>query len=143
MDRGEIEDRFSRTPLLRVVLDMASVYFREAGHITFHDPLAAALVFERALCTFRVGDVTINVTPDTTGHAFTKFIPNPDGQARVAATVDSDAFFEEYFSRTIPGWISAVSGGERPVPWADAEAQDDESRAPAPIWERSVRDEEL
>ena len=103
MDRAAVEDRFSQTPLLRVVLDLAAVYFRDADHITFHDPLAAALVFEPGLCTFETGDVTINVAPDAPDASFTRFTPNPAGRARAAATVDGEAFFAEYFSRTIPG----------------------------------------
>jgi purine nucleosidase len=103
LDRAEIEDRFSRTKLLRVVLEMAEVFFRDADHITFHDPLAAALVFEPNLCTFETGDLAINVIPDTTGYSFTNFTPNASGHARAAATVDAEAFFAEYFSRAIPG----------------------------------------
>ena len=102
LDRGEVEERFSQTKLLRVVLDMAEIFFRDADHITFHDPLAAAVVLEPSLCTFETGDVTINPTPDTAGYSFTQFTPNPAGRARAAATVDGEAFFEEYFSRTSP-----------------------------------------
>jgi purine nucleosidase len=102
LDRPEIEDRFARTPVLRVVLDMANVFFRDASPITFHDPLAAALVLQPALCSFQAGDVTINLTPDATGCGFTSFMPNPDGNARGATSVDRDAFFAEYFFRTIP-----------------------------------------
>lgn len=102
LDRAEIEDRFARTPLLRVVLDMAQVFFREADHITFHDPLAAAIVFEPGLCTFETGDVTIDVTPTSAGSCFTRFTSNPAGAARAATAVDGDRFFAEYFCRTIP-----------------------------------------
>jgi purine nucleosidase len=103
IDRSEIEHQFARTPVLRVVLQMAHVFFRDTDHITFHDPLAAALIFEPDLCRFETGDVTINVTPDAPGYGFTRFTPNPEGRARAAVAVDHDAFFAEYFSRTIPG----------------------------------------
>jgi len=103
LDRSAIEQQFARTPVLRIVLDMAEVFFREAERITFHDPLAAVLVFEPDLCTFETGDVTINVTPDAPGAGYTNFTPNPDGHARAAVTVDHDAFFAEYFTTMIPG----------------------------------------
>jgi purine nucleosidase len=102
MDRPNIEDRFSRTPVLKVVLDMAQVFFQRADHITFHDPLAAAVVFEPTLCTFETGDVTINISADTHDYAYTHFTPNPRGNAEAADSVDSDAFFTEYFSTTTP-----------------------------------------
>jgi inosine-uridine nucleoside N-ribohydrolase len=102
LGRGDVEDRFSRTPLLRVVLEMAQVFFRETDHITFHDPLAAAVLFEPTLCTFEAGDVMINVPAGATGSCFTHFTSNAAGRARAAATVDADAFFAEYFARTTP-----------------------------------------
>jgi purine nucleosidase len=103
LDRATVEDRFARTALLRIVLDMAEFFFRETDHITFHDPLAAAVVFEPSLCTFETGEVMIDVASDATTSSVTKFTPNSAGNARAAARVDGDAFFAEYFSRTIPG----------------------------------------
>jgi purine nucleosidase len=86
----EVRSRF-KGPLLQTVLQMAGPWFEHRNHITFHDPLAAAVVFEPALCTYERGRVTV----DLSGH--TTFEPDPGGREEVALKVDSTAFFEEYF----------------------------------------------
>lgn len=95
LDRDEVAERFARSPTLRVVLDMAQVWFREHDVITFHDPLAAAVVLEPSLCTFETGTVTV----DSDGA--TPFEPRSGGPHRVAVTVDAERFFAEYFGRTL------------------------------------------
>jgi purine nucleosidase len=100
MGREEVERRFEATPTLRVVLEMARVWFGKREQITFHDPLAAAVVFEPTLCTFEAGTVTISYGPDLATSGISRFQPDPDGRQRVAATVDAEAFFAEYSART-------------------------------------------
>ncbi|KAF3008009.1 hypothetical protein E8E14_000843 [Neopestalotiopsis sp. 37M] len=68
---------------------------------TFHDPLAAAVIFQPDLCTWKQGKVSLD--PNT---GATTFEPNTevtsiegrDGNDIVAATINPDKFFEHYFA---------------------------------------------
>lgn len=90
MTKPECEERFTG-PLLELVLRMATKWFDHAPNITFHDPLAAALVFDPTLCTYDRG--TVNVNPEK---GQTTLDPGP-GDDFVARGVERDRFFEEYF----------------------------------------------
>ena len=79
------------------VLDMAEIWF--AGFypfITFHDPLAAATIFDPDLCSYEQGTVRVDST-DT--QARTVWQPEgPNAPHQVAVTVDVDRYFEHFFS---------------------------------------------
>ncbi len=82
---------------LSVVADMAEIWFRGRGGITFHDPLAAAAVFKPDLCDYADGLVSVEtVSPALEG---TTLFSSASGEKphRIAVHVDADAFFEEYF----------------------------------------------
>lgn len=98
MEAGEVRQRF-QTPLLRPVLDMAEVWFSFRPEITFHDPLAAAAIFDPAICTFTRGDVEVELL-STHLAGVTHFAANPSGRHEVATGVDRDRFFAEYFGKT-------------------------------------------
>ncbi|MCC7230593.1 MAG: nucleoside hydrolase [Fimbriimonadaceae bacterium] len=91
----EVRDRFIGEPLATVAR-LAEVWFKNGGDkLTFHDPLAAALLFEPNLCTFESGKVKV----DHSGR--TQFIPPEDlasSSDQVAKTVDRDRFFREFFA---------------------------------------------
>jgi purine nucleosidase len=89
MQPDEVRERFGRPPH-EVVLPMATKWFEGAGTITFHDPLAAATLFESDMCKFERGKVT------ATGGAMS-FEPDPAGPHFVASEVDASAFFRHYF----------------------------------------------
>lgn len=91
MDKAECERRFKGS-LLELVLKMATKWFEREGKITFHDPLAAASIFNPGLLTFEQGKVTVNPEKGQT-----KFGAG-EGEDFVASKVDSKRFFEEYFS---------------------------------------------
>jgi inosine-uridine nucleoside N-ribohydrolase len=92
----EVRARF-RHPLLQPVLDFAEVWFKERPHITFHDPLAAATIFNDQICSFERGQVEVELaSPRLMGHTYYK--DDPSGPHEVALGVDAGAFFEEYFS---------------------------------------------
>ena len=90
MTKSECEDRF-KGPLLELVLSMATKWFDHAPAITFHDPLAAALIFDSTLCGFEQGTVSVN--PER-GQTTLDLGPGNDF---VATSVVRDRFFEEYF----------------------------------------------
>ena len=95
MSAAEVRTRFT-APLLRPVLDMAEIWFAEPHpSMTFHDPLAAATIFEPDLCTYRQGMVTVENTPRPGNTMFTQVQTSTPHQ--VAMTVDVDRYFEHFF----------------------------------------------
>ena len=95
MPVSEVRRRF-QAPILAPVLDFAEVWFKEQDRITFHDPLAAATVFDPQICTFQSGRVEIDLAPgDSLGT--TSYTPGPIGPHEVAVKVNKAAFFKHYF----------------------------------------------
>jgi inosine-uridine nucleoside N-ribohydrolase len=96
MGADQVRERYT-APLLRPVLDMAEVWF--AGFfpfITYHDPLAAATIFEPDLCTYEQGTVLVDTTR-TPGR--TIWQPGGDGAPhQVAMSIDVDRYFEHFFN---------------------------------------------
>jgi purine nucleosidase len=95
MDAAEARERFG-AKLLAPVRDFAEVWFREWPRITFHDPLAAATIFDPAICQFTRGTVTIDTNAGE-AEGSTTFVPG-DGAHEVARTVNPAAFFDRYFT---------------------------------------------
>jgi purine nucleosidase len=109
-------------PPVDVVLEMLDAWSRRTRQVRFHDPLAAAIVFEPDLCTCEAGVVLADVTRPG-GEAgrtfFTAARTLPDagrtfGQ-RVAKGVKAKAFFEHYFA-TVSDRIVAAPGRFLPPP---------------------------
>lgn len=87
MTREEVAAKFVGEPL-ETVRAMAEAWFTHAGRMTFHDPLAAALIFRPELCGYATGTVRCR-------DGLTR-LERGEGPDRVAETVNSDAFFEEF-----------------------------------------------
>lgn len=104
----EVRNRF-RAPLLEPVLEFADVWFDGgAPVITFHDPLAAATIFEPSLCGYQEGIVAVELDdPDRAG-ATDWQAGQADAPHQVATTVDKDRYFEHFFAT-----IDAASPGSR------------------------------
>ncbi|HLK56618.1 MAG TPA: nucleoside hydrolase [Chthonomonadaceae bacterium] len=94
-----VRARFKPSPL-DVALEMAEVWFQHTNAITFHDPLAAALLFHPELCAYETGQVNALVDPDHAKGGTTLFSASgsQDAPHTVAKTVDPNAFFETFFS---------------------------------------------
>ncbi|MGE5682403.1 MAG: nucleoside hydrolase [Bacillota bacterium] len=78
--------------------DMAQYWFTMYNGTTFHDPLAAATIFDETICGFKKGYVDIEVN-DHNSLGLTKW--NPDHitpKHEVALSVDPQRFFEHYIS---------------------------------------------
>lgn len=95
MARDEVRQRF-QTPYLLPVLDFADVWFEQRPEITFHDPLAAATIFDESICNYEMGTVTVELT-DQTLLGQTKWAAGA-GPHSVALAVDAANFFAHYFS---------------------------------------------
>jgi inosine-uridine nucleoside N-ribohydrolase len=93
MDANLFRRTFAASYLFGPVLDFAEVWFRDWKGTTFHDPLAAATIFDPSLCRFEKGEVSIDLTPgDTLG----KTLWSPDaiaGRHEIGVDVDASRFF--------------------------------------------------
>lgn len=96
MPAGEVRRRFT-APLLRPVLDFAEIWFEQFfPFIVFHDPLAAATIFDPTLCQYQPGTVTVDRTEKPRQIHFT-----PGGESaphQVAVSVDVQRYFDHFFS---------------------------------------------
>ena len=73
------------------------MWFTQVDKITFHDPLAAATIFEQAVCGFERGHVDVELSSERLA-GLTYWTPDAQGQHEVALTVNPQRFFEHYFS---------------------------------------------
>ena len=96
MPATEVRDRFHVGPLKTVAM-MAEKWFEHTDQITFHDPLAATLIFHPGLCSYSSGRVHVPLNEDAAQGGVTQFASG-EGTDRIATSVDSAAFFREYFS---------------------------------------------
>ncbi|MCM8760079.1 MAG: nucleoside hydrolase [Candidatus Omnitrophica bacterium] len=92
LEKDRIIEKFSKNFLLKEVLNFAEIWFRNSEVITFHDPLAAAVLFEKNLCRFKKGKVFV----DQIG--ITGFIEDKEQNSFVAEDVNENIFFEHFFS---------------------------------------------
>ena len=87
---------------LGIVLEMAEVWFRQAHHITFHDPLAGATIFEPSLCEYADGEVNVEITSSSLA-GLTLFNARAEHKPhRIAVKVNSARFFAHYFDVVSP-----------------------------------------
>ena len=114
------------TPPADVVRDMLDVWARRTRQVTFHDPLAAALVFEEKLCSLDVGVVALDITRPgdeaaRTFFATAKSLPvasNGFGH-RVAKGVKVGPFLDHYFGTVSDVVVAPAAGGYLPAPQQD------------------------
>lgn len=78
---------------MKAVGAMAEVWFKHSPMLTFHDPLAAASIFEPSLCEYATGKVEIALGGGLHKPGATLFTPDPAGPHRVATGVNPEAFF--------------------------------------------------
>ncbi|MEV6377369.1 nucleoside hydrolase [Micromonospora musae] len=88
------------SPLLRPVADMAASWFAERSEITFHDPLAAATLFDPALCVFAAGEVTVDRSSGPAAGVTTWRAAEEGGTGphEVAVGVRPEAFIDHYLT---------------------------------------------
>jgi len=93
----EVRERF-QAALLKPVLDFAEVWFRHRDRLVFHDPLAAAVVFDETLCRFVRGTVEVELESRRLAGAMHWGVDPAAGWHEVAVSVDRDRFFDRFFS---------------------------------------------
>jgi purine nucleosidase len=97
MHAQEVRRRFT-TPLLKLTLDFAEIWFKSKDVITFHDPLAATTIFDETICGFQQGNVEIDLS-ESPAIGQTLWKPDePGANHEVAVSVNSTRFFDHYFA---------------------------------------------
>jgi purine nucleosidase len=110
-------------PPADVALEMLDAWAKRTRQVTFHDPLAAALVFEESLCTYEAGVARNDAARPGDEAAHTFFAPGrqlPDsprgfGQ-RVAKGVKVRPFFEHYFATVSDAVVAGAPRRYLPPP---------------------------
>lgn len=85
-----------KADVLQPVLDFSDVWFNDCETVTFHDPLAAAVIFNEDICRFETGKIETEIESSRLG-GLTYWTPTPDGNCEVAFDVDNEKFFKHYF----------------------------------------------
>lgn len=97
MDAAEVRQRFTEAAgPLTPVAEMAEVWFRHTPAVTFHDPLAAACLFEPSLCAWEPQRIEVDISPRGLGQTFFRD-DAPQKPHEIATKVDVEAFFQHYF----------------------------------------------
>ena len=98
MSADELNKRFT-TDLLKPVKKFADVYFqyKKQKRTSFHDPLAAATIFEKDICDYKNGEIEVELINEKTMGA-TYLNLDEKGPHEVALEVDSQRFFKHFFS---------------------------------------------
>jgi purine nucleosidase len=90
----EVRTRFD-AELLRPVMDFAAGWFADDMEFGFHDPIAAAAIFDEDLVTFRPGRVEVDLS-DGTRQGATRWTHDPAGPLRAGFDIDQEAFFDSF-----------------------------------------------
>jgi len=96
IDRAESMRKLGEIDTLKPVVDFAEVFFRHSDTMIFHDPLAAAIIFDENICTFERGNI---VETELCGRVagLTHWEADSNGKHNIAVSVEADRFFEHYF----------------------------------------------
>jgi inosine-uridine nucleoside N-ribohydrolase len=96
MNSKEFTEHFS-ADIFKPLQDYAKHWYDYSHTVTFHDPLAAAVIFNERICKYEKGNVSIEMKDDENA-GLTKWNPSPEGKHEIAVSVDQEEFFKEYFS---------------------------------------------
>lgn len=97
MQRDEFEEKLAQSKFGAPIFDMGGAWFQEHDTVTFHDPLAAVIIFEPQICRYQSGHVAIEIA-DPAIYGFTEWKAEPNESHQVAFEVDTDKFFDVYFA---------------------------------------------
>jgi inosine-uridine nucleoside N-ribohydrolase len=97
MKKKKFKKYFSGHDLFGPILDFSKPWFAQWSGVMFHDPLAAAAIFDKNICTYEKGTVKIEIQKNNS-LGLTKWKPKQKGRHQIAVTVDPDNFFQTYFS---------------------------------------------
>ena len=96
MSREEVH-RYFTAKVLEPVKDFAEVWFENLSYTTFHDPLAATVIFDEEICEFAPGNVRVELMAEEPLKGLTHFDRDDKGKHLIAETVDRERFIRHYF----------------------------------------------
>lgn len=91
--------RSLNSEILAPAMAFSEEWFSKCDLMTFHDPLAAAVIFDQTLCSFVRGNVEV-VYQEGRTCARTLFTPSEKGRHFIADQVDPKRFFARYLEVT-------------------------------------------
>jgi inosine-uridine nucleoside N-ribohydrolase len=97
MNEKDVKKKFT-SELQKAVVDFSYVWFQKTDKIYFHDPLTAAIIFNKNICKYEKGKVDIEMKSDNLfGLTYwdNKF---KNSWQEIAVDVNIPHFFKEYFS---------------------------------------------
>jgi inosine-uridine nucleoside N-ribohydrolase len=96
MNSKEFNEKFE-ADIFGPLQDYAQHWYDYSHIVTFHDPLAAATIFNKNICGFERGNVSIELV-DGENAGMTLWDKDERGYHEIATTVSKEEFFKEYFS---------------------------------------------
>lgn len=99
MTPEDVKKRFTGK-LLEQIVDYSGPWFEKHDKMYFHDPLAAAVLFDESICGYVEGKVTVEVYNQEELGATWFDQEGPEKPHTVAMTVDPEKFFATYFRIT-------------------------------------------
>jgi purine nucleosidase len=97
MSESDVKKKF-KSDLQKAVVDFSHVWFQSMDKIYFHDPITAAIIFDRDICKYEKGKVDIEMKSDKLfGLTYwdTQF---KNSWQEIAVEINISRFFREYFS---------------------------------------------
>ena len=95
MERDEFEEKLRQSKYGAAIIEMGGAWFQDHENVVFHDPLAAATIFEPEICKYQSGHVAIE-TANPAIYGFTDWKAGQGATHTVALEVDAAKFFELY-----------------------------------------------
>lgn len=95
MTKEEAKRRM-KADILKPVMDFSKVWFEQSSQMIFHDPLAAAVIFDQEICGFQRGKAEVELQSERL-LGLTHWTENKEGKDLTAMQVDKDRFFDHYF----------------------------------------------
>ena len=97
MEREEFEQKLKQSKYGAPIIDMGGAWFQDHDIVTFHDPLAAATIFEPEICQYQSGSIAVE-SADPLIYGFTDWKAGQGETHQAATEVDAAKFFELYFA---------------------------------------------
>jgi inosine-uridine nucleoside N-ribohydrolase len=95
MAKKEFAEKIKNNNAFKPVIDFMNVKNPD-GFITFHDPLAAAVIFDETICKFSRGAIETELE-SSKSKGLLYFSESADGKNEIALQVDSEKFFGHFF----------------------------------------------
>ena len=95
MPKAEFKEKVKGNNIFYPIIDFMNVKNPD-GFITFHDPLAATVIFDESICEFVTGTIEVDIESNRS-KGLLYFNETTNGKNKVAMQVDSEKFFRHYW----------------------------------------------